>query len=101
MFWDTHAKITEHALDQLHQEGQLLGVETIELKKLDIIWGKMVEWKEAVKEMLRRVCDITPEQLPALETPLYELFLQSLWLPSAHPEAAILRKLVLMARGHL
>ena len=86
---------------QLHAEGRLLGVETLELKKFEILWTKMREWKAAVKEILRRVCETTPEQLPNLEIPLYELFLQSLWLPSAHPEAAILRKLVLMARGEL
>ena len=74
-------------------------METLELKKFDILYSKMKEWKTGTKDILRRVCEVNSEQLYDLEGPLYELFLQSLWLPSAHPEAAILRKLVLMARG--
>jgi hypothetical protein len=33
-----------------------------------------------------------------MEPHLYELYLHSLWLPTAHPETPILRKLLLFAK---
>lgn len=33
-YWDSHAKITEYALNELVEEGRNLGVDTHELKKL-------------------------------------------------------------------
>jgi hypothetical protein len=71
------------------------------MKKLEILNTKIQGWKAAVKDMLRKVCETNGDDLPALEPPLYELYLHSLWLPSAHPETAILRRLVLMARNDL
>lgn len=100
-FWDSHAKLTEYALLELVEEGRSLGVETPEMKKLEILNTKIQGWKAAVKDMLRKVCETNGDDLPALEPPLYELYLHSLWLPSAHPETAILRRLVLMARNDL
>lgn len=70
-FWDSHAKITEYALEELVAEGRGLGVETTEMKKLEILNVKMLEWKAAVKDMLRKVCETSGEDLPALEPPLY------------------------------
>ena len=69
------------------------------MKKLEVLYTKMIEWKSAVKDMLRKVCETNGEDLPALEPPLSQLYLHSLWLPSAHPEAAILRKLILMTHN--
>jgi hypothetical protein len=43
-----------------------LGVETIEMKKLDILHGKMMDWKANVKDMLRKVCESNGDDLPAL-----------------------------------
>jgi hypothetical protein len=70
-FWDSHAKITEYALEELVAEGRGLGVETAEMKKLEVLYTKMIEWKSAVKDMLRKVCETNGEDLPALEPPLY------------------------------
>ena len=70
-FWDSHAKITEYAFEELVAEGRGLGVETTEMKKLEILNVKMLEWKAAVKDMLRKVCETSGEDLPALEPPLY------------------------------
>lgn len=86
-------------MDELVEEGRSLGVETHELKKLEILYMKTKEWKESVKEMLKKVCETNGDDLHLLEPALYVLYLQSLWLPTAHPETAILRKLVLMARN--
>ncbi len=55
-FWDSHSKITEYALEELVAEGRALGVETVEMRKLEILYTKMIEWKSAVKDMLRKVC---------------------------------------------
>jgi hypothetical protein len=60
-------------------------VETPEIKKLELLYAKVQSWKTSVKDILRKVCETNGEDLPVLETPLYELYLQSLWLPSAHP----------------
>jgi hypothetical protein len=40
----------------LVEEGRGLGVETIEMKKLEILYTKMSQWKYGVKDMLKKIC---------------------------------------------
>ena len=64
-FWDSHAKITEYALEELVAEGRSLCVETIEIKKLEVLYTKIIEWKSAVKDMLQKVRKTNGEDLPS------------------------------------
>jgi len=48
------------------------------------LYGKIETWKTTVKDMLLKICETNGEDLPALEGALYELFLQSLWIPCVY-----------------
>lgn len=44
-YWDYHSKISEYALEEIVSEGKNLGVFTQQLKKVNIVYEKMIEWK--------------------------------------------------------
>lgn len=71
------------------------------MKKIESVYKRMLEWKNAVSEILKKVCETNPEELWKLEQTLYELFLQSLWLPTAHPEGEVLKRLLQIMRKEM
>ena len=88
-FWDTHSKVSEYAFEEIVKEGENLGVQIQQMKKIKIIEEKMIEWKKSANELIEKVMtnDILQKPIKLYEKELYELYLHSLWLPTFHAEA--------------
>lgn len=54
-YWDYRSKISEYALEEIINEGKKLGVFTQQLKKINIVYDKMVGWKRNVHEVLTNI----------------------------------------------
>ena len=99
-YWDSHTKISEYALEEIVEEGENLGVQTQQMKKIKIIEEKMIEWKKNANQLIDKVManDLHHKPIKAYEKELYELYLHSLWLPTFHPEAETLKLMVQVCR---
>lgn len=99
-YWDTHSKITQYAFEEIVNEGKNLGVHTQQLKKICTIQERMIQWKEAATKIIDKVMhdSLTNTDIKVFEKNLYDLYLQSLWLPTFHPEGETLKLLVQICR---
>lgn len=81
-------------------EGRNLGVFTQQLKKVNIVYEKMLGWKKSVHETIQNILrdDFLGKEISSYKDKLYELYLLSLWLPTYHYESSTIQRLLLLSR---
>ena len=85
-YWDYHSKISEYALEEIVSEGKNLGVFTQQLKRINLVYEKMKQWKKNANELITNILrdDFLGKEIAHYQKGLYENYLLSLWLPTYH-----------------